>query len=52
MIWGLKNFFEASLIGKNDRLARLLLASLDFKMGHQAYPAHWRKPFLGGFFQI
>ncbi|MBE4726386.1 hypothetical protein [Leuconostoc citreum] len=44
VIWGLKKFFEASLIVKNDRLARLLLASLDFKMGHQACPAHWRKP--------
>ncbi|QUY16971.1 hypothetical protein GWG51_09220 [Leuconostoc mesenteroides] len=44
VIWGLKKFFEASLIGKNDRLARLLLASLSFKVGHQACPAHWRKP--------
>ncbi len=44
VIWGLKKFFEASLIVKNDRLARLLLASLDFKMGHQACPAYWPKP--------
>lgn len=44
VIWGLKKFFESSLIVKNNRLTRVLLASLYFKVGHQACPAHWRKP--------
>ncbi|RDF90105.1 hypothetical protein DQM09_09095 [Leuconostoc mesenteroides subsp. mesenteroides] len=44
VIWGLKIFFESSLIVKNNRLAIVLSASLSFKVGHQACPAHWRKP--------
>ena len=44
VIWGLKNFFESSLVVKNARLAIVLLASLYFKVGHQACPAHWPKP--------
>ena len=44
VIWGLKKFFEASFIVKNDRLAIVFLASLYFKVGHQACPSHWCKP--------
>ncbi|WP_260376559.1 hypothetical protein, partial [Leuconostoc falkenbergense] len=44
VIWGLKKFFEASLIVKNDRLAIVFLASLYFKVGHQACPVPWCKP--------
>ena len=44
VILGLKEFFEASLVGKNNKLAIILLASLYFKVGHQACPAHWCKP--------
>ncbi|MDV7740423.1 hypothetical protein GA715_09770 [Leuconostoc mesenteroides] len=44
VIWGLKIFFESSLIVKNNRLAIVLSASLSFKVGHQACPAYWPKP--------
>ena len=44
VIWGLKNFFESSLIVKNNSLAIILSASLSFKVGHQAWPAYWPKP--------
>lgn len=36
VIWGLKEFFEASLIVKNNSPAIILSASLYFKVGHQA----------------
>ncbi|KAA8376510.1 hypothetical protein FE413_08600 [Leuconostoc mesenteroides] len=44
VIWGLKKFFEASLIVKNNSPAIILSASLYFKVGHQACPAYWPKP--------
>ncbi|MFZ2965337.1 MAG: hypothetical protein WA079_00005, partial [Leuconostoc falkenbergense] len=44
VIWGLKKFFEASLIVKNNSLAIVLSASRYFKVGQQACPAHWFKP--------
>jgi hypothetical protein len=44
VIWELKEFFELSSIGQNNKLSDILSVSSYFKVSHQACPAHWFKP--------